>query len=122
MIYLKKFNESVGFEEYIKTCFAEFFDNDVVEIDDYKGHFHLNIDLPKIGIFTYNTKNAIGEENYIKDSIINYIKYLDELKELILNIEVCVKNIKDEYPEIYCSIEQDDFKVIRVIFENYNIK
>ena len=110
MKHLKKFNESIKrTEDYIKTCFVEFFDDDIVDIDSYGDRVVLNIVLPGVGRY--------DDGKCIKDDISNYIKYLDELKELILNIEVCVKNVIDEYPEMSCSIEQDEFKVITVVFE-----
>lgn len=121
MKYLQKFNESKEDEDmkdYILMCFAEFTDDDkygfehegydeeLYRKDGYDYIIDLLINVPE---------NHIEGEINIEDAL----KDIDVIKEFYLDIDSCLKKVKDEYPKIEYEITKiiDEFIYLCIAFK-----
>lgn len=107
MKHLKKYNESVDKKldkNFFEILFAELVDSGVVLNirDDYNFFRDFYNDGRKgtEGGVLISFK-ALPSSNYIE----NHIKQIDKYKEIMIDIEVCIKRIGDELPGVEHYIE-----------------
>ncbi len=93
MKHLRKYNESLdNFDDivkYIKLCFVEFSDEGKYDVE-----YELNEDTIEVLLFTGYTNDVI------EDDINHFLKISKKLHEFYLDIEVAIKRVLDEYPDL----------------------
>lgn len=93
MKHLRKYNESLdNFDDivkYIKLCFVEFSDEGKYDVE-----YELNEDTIEVLLFTGYTNDVI------QDDINHFLNISKKLHEFYLDIEVAIKRVLDEYPDL----------------------
>lgn len=98
---IRKFNENIEIKEYIKDCFIDFHDRDILDIDDIDSEnnsCYLFINLPWVD--NNGSEWVFKKPSTIKDMI----KYSTDLKEYYEELYVSIKKTKIKYPNLTYTI------------------
>ena len=98
MKHLRKYNEDNSTEsipDFLKTVFADFFDDGIAEINQTTSKNIVKIDAPELSDYS---------------NIDECIKHTSEENKMLLDIKMGISRVLDEYPEIEITFEYWDGK------------
>ena len=99
--------------DYVKQCFIDLIETGTIEYidDDYVKIKYKGFAYPQIlgGAYrNFSSDDRSGAYKKRQKNIDEYLKSLDKTKEVILNIQLSIERVMEEYPDYICDIYFDE--------------